>query len=43
MNPLNKDSTINRFRSFQDEIYELFKKKNEDYGDAFKRTDLLER
>lgn len=38
MDPLNKDSTIKQFRSFQDEIYELFKKKNEDYGDAFKEN-----
>jgi len=32
------DNSISKFRKLQDEIYELFQKKNKDYGDAFKEN-----
>ena len=32
---------VNNFRSIQDEGFELFKKKNEDYGNAFEDYGLI--
>ena len=31
-------TSVEKFRELQDEIYELFQKKNSDYGDAFKEN-----
>ena len=31
-------TSVEKFRELQDEIYELFQKKNGDYGDAFKEN-----
>ena len=36
-NQREKTSVV-QFRELQDEIYELFQKKNGDYGDAFKEN-----
>ena len=33
-----KSTSVEKFRELQDEIYELFQKKNGDYGDAFKEN-----
>lgn len=38
MTTQSEKSSVQKFRELQDEIYELFKKKNGDYGDAFKEN-----